>query len=116
MNAGHIPRTDGRRASDAELRTMVEELRRALQSRIVIEQAKGILAERFALSLDQAFELLRYTARSRRAEIHVLAKQVVSNHDITPAEIVAALAKQTQWQPNGRIHQPESTTVTGGTT
>ena len=93
---------------------MVDDLKRALQSRIVIEQAKGILAERFGLSLDQAFALLRYTARSRRAELHVLARQVVSNHDATPADIVGALEKHRQWQQNGHRHQPEPTAVTGG--
>lgn len=114
MTKDRIPRTDGRRAADAELRTIVEELRRALRSRIVIEQAKGVLAERFELSLEQAFALLRYTARSRRAELHVLARQVVSRHDNTPAEIVDALARRAQWQPNAPLYQPESTVVVDG--
>jgi hypothetical protein len=54
------------------------QLREALASRIVIEQAKGILAERNRISLDEAFELLRRAARSNRMRIHTLAAAVVA--------------------------------------
>ena len=53
-------------------------LHEALTSRIVIEQAKGVLAERYNLALDEAFELLRRTARSRRIRIHTLAGAVIA--------------------------------------
>src|SRR4051812_22329004 len=49
-----------------ELRARVKQLQTALDTRIVIEQAKGILAERFHLPVDDAFLLLRYAARSSR--------------------------------------------------
>jgi hypothetical protein len=62
------------------------QLREALTSRIVIEQAKGILAERNGISLDDAFELLRRTARSNRMRIHTLAAAVVTAH-ATPSEL-----------------------------
>ena len=62
------------------------QLRGALTSRIVIEQAKGVLAERFRLDADQAFELLRHCARSNRMSIHSLAAAVTPLGS-TPAEI-----------------------------
>ena len=54
------------------------QLQTALDSRIVIEQAKGILAERESLSVDQAFDKMRRQARSRRMKLHDLAASIVS--------------------------------------
>jgi AmiR/NasT family two-component response regulator len=62
-----------------------------LESRIVIEQAKGVLVERLALGPDEAFEILRRAARSQRRRIHDLAADVVTSRD-TPAMIDAAAA------------------------
>jgi AmiR/NasT family two-component response regulator len=64
------------------------QLRHALASRIVIEQAKGILAERLGLEIEAAFELLRRTARSNRRPIHGVAEAVVSSRE-TPPEVAA---------------------------
>jgi AmiR/NasT family two-component response regulator len=61
-------------------------LQRALDSRVVIEQAKGVLAERFALDVTDAFELLRRSARNHRMRLHDLAERVVATRE-TPAEI-----------------------------
>ncbi len=49
-----------------ELQARVAQLQTALETRIVVEQSKGILAERFKLSVDDSFLLLRYAARSSR--------------------------------------------------
>jgi hypothetical protein len=54
------------------------QLQIALDSRIVIEQAKGILAERHGISTDQAFELMRRDARNKRMKLHDLAAGVVA--------------------------------------
>jgi len=64
------------------------QLRRALQSRIVIEQAKGVLAERYALDLQVAFQLLRTSSRNNRMSIHELARAVVGSRE-TPPQIRA---------------------------
>jgi AmiR/NasT family two-component response regulator len=64
------------------------QLQHALESRIVIEQAKGVLAERFDLDVDAAFELLRRGARSHRRRLRDLAAEVVASRD-TPPEISA---------------------------
>ena len=66
------------------------QLQHALDSRVMIEQAKGVIAERFALEPDEAFEPLRRAARSNRIGIHDLAFRVVSS-DETPPELLAQL-------------------------
>ena len=62
----------------------------ALRSRIVIEQAKGILAERLHLTIDEAFALLRASARSHQMKLRALAAAVVEQKE-TPKEILATL-------------------------
>jgi AmiR/NasT family two-component response regulator len=60
------------------LRRENDQLRTALATRIVIEQAKGMLAERLDVDVDEAFERLRREARNRRMKLHVLAAAVVA--------------------------------------
>ena len=74
-----------------------EQLKGALESRVVIEQAKGVLAERFSLSLDEAFALLRDAARSSRTGLRALAKAVVSEDDGTPDVVLGALTRPERW-------------------
>jgi hypothetical protein len=66
-----------------------QQLETALRSRVMIEQAKGVLAERFGTDPETAFELLRRAARSHRLRIHELAARVVAEPS-TPAEIAEA--------------------------
>jgi GAF domain-containing protein len=54
-----------------------DQLQHALDSRIVIEQAKGALAQRMDISVDAAFAVLRQQARSTGQRIHDVAAQVV---------------------------------------
>jgi ANTAR domain len=76
----------------ADLRNEVAQLRTALETRIVIEQAKGVLAERYTLTIDDAFLLLRKGARSARMRIHDLAAEVVANPQ-TPATVVRGMIR-----------------------
>ena len=61
----------------ARERRTSQQLRLALETRIVIEQAKGILANAEGISIDTAFERLRKHARGHNARIHDVAYAVV---------------------------------------
>jgi hypothetical protein len=54
------------------------QLQRALDSRVVIEQAKGYLAQRRDIDMDEAFALLRGHARSTRTGLGVVAAEVIA--------------------------------------
>jgi GAF domain-containing protein len=53
------------------------QLQQALDSRSLIEQAKGVLMERRGLDQQAAFELLRSRARSTRRRLHDVARETV---------------------------------------
>ncbi|MFF1379522.1 GAF and ANTAR domain-containing protein [Streptomyces sp. NPDC058308] len=57
----------------------------ALTSRVVIEQAKGILAERWNTSVDDAFDALRRYARSHQLGLSPLSRQLVDGRLDTEA-------------------------------
>ncbi|HYH32348.1 MAG TPA: GAF and ANTAR domain-containing protein [Pseudonocardia sp.] len=63
-----------------EQELLVEQLQTALASRVLIEQAKGVLAERLKLGTEQAFTLLRQHARSRNHRLTDLARAVIEGH------------------------------------
>jgi GAF domain-containing protein len=57
---------------------LAAELQGALDSRVVIEQAKGVLVGRHGLTTRQAFERLRRQARDQRRPLSQVARAVVS--------------------------------------
>jgi GAF domain-containing protein len=63
---------------------LAEQLQTALNSRIVVEQAKGALAQLRGVSVDEAFRLLRSHARSTNARLSDVAQQVVTDPDGVP--------------------------------
>ena len=63
--------------------TLNEQLQGALNSRVAIEQAKGKLAERAGLDMDQAFTTLRAYARDRNLRLSDLAQAFI---DGSPAD------------------------------
>jgi transcriptional regulator with GAF, ATPase, and Fis domain len=62
-----------------------DQLQRALDSRIVIEQAKGFLAHRHDLDTESAYRLLRDHARSAQAPLSSVAQGVVEGTVAIPA-------------------------------
>jgi len=57
--------------------TLNEQLQTALNSRVVIEQAKGKLAERLGIDMAQAFAILRGAARNRNLRLADLAQAFI---------------------------------------
>jgi transcriptional regulator with GAF, ATPase, and Fis domain len=84
--------------------TLNEQLQTALNSRVVIEQAKGKLAERLGLDMGQAFDVLRDFARNRNLRLSDLARAFIDGSE--------ALAGPTAGRPPPRLqgvgqhHQP----------
>lgn len=57
--------------------TVNSQLQRALTSRIVVEQAKGVIAQAGGLGMEDAFAVLRRFARDHGMKLSVTASQVV---------------------------------------
>ena len=83
------------RADNAEI---AEQLQRALSSRVVLEQAKGVLAQRGDLGMDHAFAVLRRYARDHNLRLAEVASAVVSRG--LPAQLLLDHARA------GSSHQP----------
>lgn len=60
---------------------LAEQLQGALNSRIAIEQAKGVVAERLGLDMGQAFSLLRDQARAQNRRLAELASAVAGGSE-----------------------------------
>lgn len=69
---------------------LAENLQRALNTRIVVEQAKGILSERGDLPMDVTFDLLRSYARSHNLKLSALAQSVVYPPHLADAVLASA--------------------------
>jgi PAS domain S-box-containing protein len=68
----------GRRSAQERLAELNEQLETALTSRVVIEQAKGMLAQRRGTSVEEAFQALRKHARDHNASLQEVATAVVT--------------------------------------
>jgi transcriptional regulator with GAF, ATPase, and Fis domain len=58
--------------------TVAEQLQAALNSRVIIEQAKGKLAERLSIDMDRAFTMLRDYARASNQRLTDVARDFVT--------------------------------------
>jgi GAF domain-containing protein len=66
-----------------EAQLVNEQLQHALNSRITIEQAKGMVSERLSLNMEQAFTALRNHARNRNLRLVDVASDV-TNGSLAP--------------------------------
>jgi hypothetical protein len=63
---------------------LTEQLQTALNGRVLIEQAKGVLAERLHLDVAEAFTLLRSGARNHNRRLSELARAIVDGSEQIP--------------------------------
>jgi transcriptional regulator with GAF, ATPase, and Fis domain len=75
-----------------EAQVLNEQLHHALNSRIVIEQAKGIIAERQHLNMEQAFSTLRTNARNHNRPLVEVAEAVIEG-SISATDLDLSLSK-----------------------
>ncbi len=68
---------------------LAEQLQSALNSRILLEQAKGVLSERSGISVDDAFGLIRAHARRNHLQIGSVATGLIDG-TITAAALTAS--------------------------
>jgi transcriptional regulator with GAF, ATPase, and Fis domain len=64
---------------------LVEQLQTALNTRVLIEQAKGVVAERMHVDVAEAFSLLRSEARSGNRRLSDLAQAIVDGSEQLPS-------------------------------
>jgi transcriptional regulator with GAF, ATPase, and Fis domain len=69
-----------------ETRLLADQLQTALTTRVVLEQAKGVLAQRANVGMDVAFDRLRSYARSHNRLIGDVAREVVAGQ--VPPELL----------------------------
>ncbi|MFD8569603.1 GAF and ANTAR domain-containing protein [Streptomyces sp. NPDC057694] len=67
-----------------ESRVLAGQLEHALSSRVVVEQAKGIVSARYDIPLDEAFERLRRYARSHQRKVADVARQITEGPNELP--------------------------------
>ena len=60
---------------------LTEQLQTALNTRVLIEQAKGVIAERRQVDMDAAFALLRASARSHNRRLADLSRAVIEGSE-----------------------------------
>jgi GAF domain-containing protein len=61
------------------METIAEQLQAALNSRVVVEQAKGKLAERLGIGMDEAFGVLRAYARTSNQRLTDVARNFIDS-------------------------------------
>ena len=72
--------------------TVIPQLRAALASRVLIEQAKGFLREALDVSVEDAFAVLRAYARANNEHLTDVARRLMTDRHARPV-LVAAIAE-----------------------
>jgi len=103
MNSADSEDGGGERQRIRALEEEHRQLRIALESRIVIEQARGALSVTHGLMPDDAFELLRRQARSERRKVHLVAAEVVRNHGHFEVSRNGRIAPSPAPRPDGEV-------------
>lgn len=107
LAAAHANRDSGAVAELHELRGQVHQLQGALASRAMIEQAKGVLAQRSGVTPDTAFQILRQRARDERRSLSEICAETVAavermNDEGSAQQTLATDALNRSSDPRGR--------------
>ncbi|MEU7154485.1 ANTAR domain-containing protein [Streptomyces sp. NPDC045456] len=99
-------------AADQELRTEVSQLRRAMQTRPVIDLARGILMATFNLTPEAAWTVLVTTSQKTNTKLHRLAQDLLDSHQGTAlagtarrhlTDAIAAVKADTPGPPDSSV-------------
>jgi GAF domain-containing protein len=88
-----------------QLRDLSTQLQRALDSRIVVEQAKGLIAQSLNVSMDEAFAVLRNHARSANQSLQTVARAVTERRLVLTAHHHAAALGDDATRKRHAAHQ-----------
>ncbi|GAA4797210.1 GAF and ANTAR domain-containing protein [Streptomyces ziwulingensis] len=89
-------------------RTLTAQLKLALSCRVVVEQAKGVLANRWAVTPDEAYDFLRKHARAHQRAVRDVAREVVEGQaDPSLTGPARERQRQRQQQQQQQQQQPE---------
>jgi GAF domain-containing protein len=83
-------------------RDRADHLEAAMQSRAVIEQAKGVLIERYKLTPDHAFRLLTLASMNANQKLRDVADHLVRTGDLPAVTRRGDRARRESGQPRGR--------------
>lgn len=83
-------------ASVEYYKTLCDQLQHALDSRVVIEQAKGVLAERHQLDMDGAFHLLRSFCRANSLPLTATARAVVAGQQLSELRQITGVSSRSR--------------------
>jgi hypothetical protein len=95
------------------LRASVRQLEHALASRVTVEQAIGVLAERWRVAPRDAFEQLRRVTRSHGLRIHDLAQRVIDSSTDPDVVLPPELKQQAAEAPPEPRQSPDARGRTG---
>jgi AmiR/NasT family two-component response regulator len=83
-------------------RDMADNLQLALESRAVIDQAKGVLVERYKLTPDQAFQLLAQASMAANRKVRDIADHLVHTGELLGAPPQHGSGRPAPREPRGR--------------
>jgi transcriptional regulator with GAF, ATPase, and Fis domain len=86
---------------------VTEQLQTALNSRVVIEQAKGLVAERLGVNMEVAFAALRGYARTQNRKLGDVARMVIAGHTGTEDLLQSTVVAKQQPVKRKRSRNPE---------
>jgi GAF domain-containing protein len=80
-------------------RAIADNLQVALESRAVIDQAKGVLIERFRITADQAFQLLAQASMNANRKVRDVAEHLVTTGELLSAQPRAGTDRHGRGRP-----------------